>query len=192
MSTPVLVGVDVGSSGAKAAAIAPDGKVLAQGKAEYETLYPKPGWAEQDPEDWFEGACTAIQFCLKAGDFSAGDVAGITFVGPAHNVALLDGKDSSLRPCMHWSDLRSIPQSRRLQEEAGERIFSISGQPVNPSWTLSQLAWLRANEPDAWSRLRKILVTKDYVRYRFTGEYVTDPYDATGTQLAELAGARSL
>ena len=80
-----------------------------------------------------------------------------------------------------------MPQSNHLLEMAGERIFRISGQPVNPSWTLSQLAWVRANEPEIWSRIDKVLVTKDYVRYRFTGEYVTDPYDAVGTQLFDLS-----
>jgi xylulokinase len=190
MSMGVLIGVDVGSSGAKAAAIDTDGKALSQGRADYEILYPRTGWAEQDPEDWFNGACSAIRSCLSAGDFRPEEVLGIAFVGPAHNAALVGKDDRSLRPCIHWSDLRSVQDSTRLQELAGDRIFGISGQPTNPSWTLSQLAWLRANEPVNWERLDKILVTKDYVRWRFTGEYVTDPYDAVGTQLFDLsAGA---
>lgn len=185
----VLMGVDAGSSGAKAAAINEEGHVLSQGRANYETHYPRTGWAEQNPEDWFNGACEAIRSCLAAGDFNRQDVMGIAFVGPAHNVALLDRNDRSLRPCIHWSDLRSVQESNHLQELAGDRIFQVSGQQVNPSWTLSQLAWLRANEPETWTRLDKILVTKDYVRYRFTGEYVTDPYDAVGTQLFDLSAA---
>jgi xylulokinase len=192
MNTAVLMGVDVGSSGAKAIAIDPDGRTLSRGRSDYETRYPRNGWAEQDPEDWFAGTCNAIRSCLEAGAFSPGQIQGISFDGPAHNVALLGKDDRLLRSCIHWSDLRSVPQSSRLLETAGERIFRISGQPVNPSWTLSQLAWVRANEPETWARLDKILVTKDYVRYRFTGEYVTDPYDAVGTQLFDLsAGAWS-
>ncbi len=186
MSAPVLLGVDVGSSGAKTAAVDTRGRILARGRADYETSYPRDGWAEQNPEDWFEGACTSIRSCLEAGTFRAEDVAGIALVGPAHNAALLDENDRTLRPCIHWSDLRSEKESRSLQEAAGETIFSTSGQPVNPSWTLSQLAWLRTNEPAVWDRLSKVLVTKDYVRYRFTGEYATDPYDAVGTQLFDL------
>jgi xylulokinase len=187
MSVAVLIGVDVGSSGAKAIAIDADGQTLAQGRSDYETRYPRNGWAEQDPEDWFTGACAAIRSCLRQGNFSPAQVQGIAFDGPAHNVALLGADDRLLRSCIHWSDLRSVPESSQLLEQAGERIFRISGQPVNPSWTLSQLAWLRANEPETWAGLDKILVTKDYVRYRFTGEYVTDPYDAVGTQLFDLA-----
>jgi xylulokinase len=188
MSGPVFIGVDVGSSGAKAIAIdAADGRTLSQGRSDYETYYPQNGWAEQDPEDWFTGACNAIRACLEGGQFSPSEVRGISFDGPAHNVALLGEDDRLLRSCIHWSDLRSIPESNRLLDQAGDRIFGISGQPCNPSWTLSQLAWVRANEPDIWARLDKILVTKDYVRYRFTGEYLTDPYDAVGTQLFDLA-----
>lgn len=187
MSAAVMLGVDVGSSGAKSAAIDSDGHVLGQGRCDYETRYPRTGWAEQDPEDWFNGACESVRSCLREAGLRSEEVAGIAFVGPAHNAALLDETGRSIRPCMHWSDLRSIPQSRELERRAGARILEASGQPVNPSWTLSQLAWLRENEPDAWKRLRKILVTKDYVRYRFTGEYVTDPFDAVGTQLCDLA-----
>jgi xylulokinase len=189
MSARVMLGVDVGSSGAKTAAIDTEGRILAQGRTDYDTHYPRVGWAEQNPEDWFDGACDSIRSCLKAGGFGRDAVSGIAFVGPAHNVALLDESDRSLRPCIHWSDLRSLEESKTLQESAGDRIFSISGQPVNPSWTLSQLAWVRANESEVWRRLRKVLVTKDYVRYRFTGEYLTDPYDAVGTQLFDLAAS---
>ncbi len=179
----------MGSSGAKTAALDAEGRVLGQGRADYETSYPRVGWAEQDPEDWFEGACGSIRSCLQDGGIAADRVAGIAFVGPAHNVALLDARDRPLRPCIHWSDLRSVPESQALLETDGDRIFRISGQPVNPSWTLSQLAWVRSHEPEAWSRVRRVLVTKDYVRYRFTGEYATDPYDAVGTQLFDLAAS---
>ena len=183
----VLLGVDVGSSGAKALAIDDQGRLLARGRSEYETRYPRVGWAEQDPEDWFTGACLAIRACLGAGTFAPRDVRGIAFDGPAHNVALLGTDGRPLRPCIHWSDLRSVLESNQLEASVGARIFAVSGQPVNPSWTLSQLTWVRHHEPEVWDRIEKILVTKDYVRYRFTGEYVTDPYDAVGTQLFDLA-----
>jgi xylulokinase len=101
MSMAVLIGVDVGSSGAKAVALGTDGQVLSQGRADYDTLYPRTGWAEQDPGDWFDGACGAIRSCLAAGEVHSEDVLGIAFVGPAHNVALLDRNDRLLRPCIH-------------------------------------------------------------------------------------------
>jgi xylulokinase len=182
----VLLGVDVGSSGCKVTAIDLAGKVVANGAEAYATRYPRPGWAEQDPEDWVRSACTAIRRCLAGGQFAPQDVIGLAIVGPAHNVALMDAAGAILYPTIHWSDLRSIPQCERLEALCGQRIFQVTFQRVNPSWTLAQLLWLKENEPDVWAKLRRVLVTKDYVRYRFTGEYQTDVYDAIGLQLYDV------
>ena len=105
-------------------------------------------------------------------------------------MALLDGQEQVIRPSLHWSDLRSSYQSARLQRESGESIFKLSGQRVNPVWTLPQLLWIKENESETWKRIVRIQVTKDYVRLRFTGLYVTDPYDAVGTMLCNLEGSR--
>jgi xylulokinase len=107
-------------------------------------------------------------------------------VGPAHNVALMNKSGDILYPTIHWSDLRSSAQCEWLERWHGDRIFKITYQRVHPSWTLSQLLWLKENEPRIWPDLRRILVTKDYVRYRFTGTYETDVYDAIGTQLYDI------
>jgi xylulokinase len=184
----VLMGVDVGSSGAKATAIDAHGSVLvASATHPYTTQYPQPGWAEQDPRHWSDAASAAIHQCVASGAFAPGAVEGLAIVGPAHNVALLDEHGAILRPTIHWSDLRSAPQCAQLQAQAGSRIFTVTGQPVNPSWTLAQLLWLRQNEPQTWMRLRRVLVTKDYVRCTFTGCYATDRFDAIGLQLFDLA-----
>ena len=185
----ILIGIDVGSSGCKATAINEAGRVLAASPAHpYPTKYPKPGWAEQDPELWYQAACRAIQDCLRSGGLQPREVVGLAVDGPAHNVALLDASGQVIYPTIHWSDLRSVPQSERLEAEYGERIFEITHQRVNPSWTLTQLLWLKENEPEVWARLRQVLVTKDYVRYRLTGLYQTDLYDAIGTQLYDVRG----
>jgi xylulokinase len=185
---PILLGVDVGSSGCKVTAVTEGGQIVAVGRETYPTAYPRPGWAEQDPEAWYRAACSAIRLCLSAGAFDVGDVAALAIVGPAHNVALMDAGGAVIHPTIHWSDLRSLPQAERLEAEHGGRIFDISYQRVNPSWTLSQLLWLKENEPDLWRRLKRVLVTKDYVRYRLTGHYQTDFFDAIGLQLFDVAG----
>jgi len=186
----VLVGVDVGSSGSKAVAIDIAGRVLGSGSKSYTTRYPKPGWAEQDPEDWYQGACSAIRGCLAEGGLDGERVAAAAFAGPAHNAAILNGKGQVLRPVLHWSDLRSSSQAVRLERESGQQIFELSGQRVNPVWTLPQLLWIREYEPENWNRIARIQITKDYVRLRFTGIYATDPYDAVGTMLCRLKDSR--
>jgi len=186
----LLIGVDIGSSSCKVTAIDPQGVVVASGTQRYGTRYPRPGWAEQDPEDWYRAACQAIRACLASGNLDPLDVAGLAVDGPAHNVALMNDAGEVLYPAIHWSDLRSVAQSDRLEAQYGERIFEISYQRVNPSWTLTQLLWLKENEPRVWSQVRRILVTKDYVRNRFTDTYQTDLYDAIGTQLYDVGANR--
>ncbi len=185
-----LLGVDVGTSACKVVAVDERGAVLAGGSQTYATRYPRPGWAEQDPEAWYQAACGAIRACMEAGALRPEDVAGLSIAGPAHNVALMDKAGEVLYPTIHWSDLRSAPQAKRLEAAHGEAIFDITYQRPNPSWTLAQLAWLKENEPEVWARLRRILVTKDYVRTRLTGGYQTDVYDATGTQLYDVEAGR--
>jgi xylulokinase len=190
-SGAILIGVDVGSSGAKSTAIDETGAVCsASATYSYPTHCPRPGWAEQDPDDWSQVALTAIRQCLERGRIAPEQVAGLAVVGPAHNVALMDDAGRVLAPTIHWSDLRSAPQCQRLEALCGERIFSVTGQRVNPSWTLAQLLWLKENEPSLWASLRRILATKDYVRYWLTGDYATDAFDAIGLQLYDLHGQR--
>lgn len=183
----MVIGVDVGSSGCKVTALGSDGVVVARsGIHSYPIHRPGVGWAEQDPHNWYRAACLAIRECLQSGDIHPGDVRALCIDGPAHNVAILNAAGEVIYPSIHWSDLRSVPQSERLERQCGDNIFRLSYQRVNPSWTLPQLLWLKENEPGVWSRLRMLQVTKDYVRFRFTGIYQTDVYDAIGTQLYEV------
>ena len=162
------------------------GHILAQATEPYPTYYPHSGWAEQDPGDWYRSACKTIRRCLASSEIPAGDVGAVSVDGPAHNVALLDENFGVIHPTLHWSDLRSVPQTKRLSEAWGETIYTTTLSDPNPSWTLSHLLWLKEQRPNVWRELRHILVTKDYVRYRFTGEYLTDAYDAMGTQLFDV------
>ncbi len=181
---PYLMGVDVGSSDCKVVVVDQYGAVVRSARQMYPTQYPRPGWAEQNPEDWYQAACSTIGACLT--DLNPREIAALSVDGPAHNVALMDEAGAIIHPTIQWSDLRSISQSERLDAQQGERIYAISYCRVNPAWTLAQLLWLKEAAPETWSKLRRILVTKDYVRYRFTGLYQTDIYDAIGTQLYDV------
>jgi xylulokinase len=120
---------------------------------------------------------------MADGDLRPSDVAGLSVDGPAHSVALLGADGEVVYPTIHTSDLRSAPQTRWLEQQHGPRVFEITLQRPNVSWTLSHLLWLKQHAPEAWSRLRRVLVVKDYVRARLTGDDLTDEYDAIGTQL---------
>ena len=186
MSPNYLLGLDVGSSSSKCVIIDETGRIIAQASERYSTFYPCKNWAEQNPEDWYGAACTTIRRCLALSEVEPARIAGIAIAGPAHNVALMDEAGEVIHPTIHWSDLRSAAQSERLESAYGDLIFERSYCRVNPAWTLPQLLWLKENSPSIFSRLRRILVTKDYVRFRLTGQYLTDTYDAIGTQLFDL------
>ena len=181
-----LIGVDVGSSDCKVMILETTGKIIASSRQSYPTTYPRLNWAEQNAGDWYAAACSAIREALAESSIITQNIIGLAIDGPAHNVALLGEDDEPVYPVIHWSDLRSTPQAEYLKQIHGSAIFELSYSTVNPSWTLTQLLWLKENEPYIWSRVRRVLVTKDYVRYRFTGVYQTDIYDAIGTQFYDI------
>lgn len=182
-----LLGIDVGSSDCKVVLIDTAGTVTSQHVTPYPTHIPQLNWVEQNPEDWYVAACKATRGCMEFSDIDPHQIMGIAVDGPAHNVALMNETGAVIRPTIHWSDLRSVRQTEYLQALYGDTIYKTSYCRVNSAWTLPQLLWLRENDPDTWTKLRRILVTKDYVRYRLTGVYQTDIYDAIGTQLYDVA-----
>ncbi|MDE2856057.1 MAG: FGGY family carbohydrate kinase [Chloroflexota bacterium] len=173
-----LIGIDVGSSACKCTIVDDSLRPVSQNAQPYPTRHPQYAAAEQDPEDWYRSACEAVRNCLDSGGIRPANVMGISIAGPAHSVALLDGAGEILHPTIHWSDLRSAPQAERLETDCGDAIFAATLCRTNPAWTLPQLLWLQENRPAVYRRLRHILVVKDYVRYRLTGLYETDEYDA--------------
>ena len=187
-SKRAYLGIDVGSSECKAIVHSLEDGTLGVGSSAYPTHHPTAGWAEQDPESWYKTALEAAAQAVEQGGHN--EIQGISVVGPAHNLALLDGDMRVIRPCIHWSDLRSDPQCRRLAKEHVDRIFEVTGQVIHPSWSLPQLLWVKDNEPENWRRIRFLLPTKDYVRYRLSGTLFTDSFDAIGTQLYDLGARR--
>jgi xylulokinase len=180
---PYLLGADVGTSSCKTVLADVEGHTIASTQRGYPTTRPRPGWAEQDPEDWYRAFCQSVRQILDDASILPEEIAAISITGPAHNAVLLDQEDHVIRPVIHWSDRRSKEQCQWLQERHENVIFEVTFQPVNPSWTFAQLLWVKNNEPEIWQKIHRILVQKDYVVYRLTGSFKTDEYDATGTQL---------
>src|SRR5918994_1544629 len=180
---PILVGLDVGTSGVKALAISPDGEVVAKAEEEYELSIPRPGWAEQDPEDWW-----------RAGERALGGLppaAAIGLSGQMHGLVALDARDRVLRPAILWNDQRTAAECAEIEQRVGlDRLISLTGNRALTGFTAPKLLWLRKHEPEVYARITSILLPKDYVRLRLTGERAIDAADASGTLLFDVARRR--
>jgi xylulokinase len=182
VSEDVLVGLDVGTTGVKAIAISQDGRVLASTSEEYPLSTPHPGWAEQDPEDWWRAA----QACLAR--LPQGPV-GLS--GQMHGLVVLDADDRVLRPAILWNDQRTAAECAEIEERVGlDRLIELTGNRALTGFTAPKLLWLRRHEPETYTRIRHVLLQKDYVRLRLTGEHAIDAADASGTLLFDVAGRR--
>jgi xylulokinase len=181
------VGIDVGTSGVKGLAIAPDGSVLARSEAGYPLATPRPGWSEQDPEDWWQATESVLGRLRDA----AGDPDGIGLSGQMHGLVALDARDRVLRPAILWSDQRTARECAEIEQLIGlERLIELTGNRALPGFTAPKLLWLRRNEPDVYGQIARIALPKDYVRLRLSGEHATDVSDASGTLLLDVAARR--
>jgi xylulokinase len=177
-----LVGLDVGTSGVKGIAISDDGAVLASAEEPYPLSTPHAGWAEQDPEDWWNAA----QACLAR--LPEGEIG---FAGQMHGLVALGEDDRVLRPAILWNDQRTSAECAEIERRVGlERLIELTGNRALTGFTAPKLLWLRAHEPDTYARIRHVLLPKDYVRLRLTGEHAIDVADASGTLLFDVARRR--
>ena len=181
-----LVGLDVGTTGVKAVALSPEGEVLAVATRPYALSTPRAGWAEQDPEDWWRAAESAL------GEVATGrDVAGIGLSGQMHGLVVLDAAGRVIRPAILWNDQRTAAECAEIEERLGlERLVALTGNRALTGFTAPKLLWLRRREPDAYGRIARVLLPKDYVRLRLTGEWAIDASDASGTLLLDVARRR--
>ncbi|HYY75003.1 MAG TPA: xylulokinase [Gaiellaceae bacterium] len=181
----VLVGLDVGTTGVKAVAISPTGEVLARVEHEYPLATPQPGWAEQDPEDWWRASEAALE------RLGVAKPAGIGLSGQMHGLVCLGDDGRPLRPAILWNDQRTAAECAEIEERVGlERLIALTGNRALPGFTAPKLLWVRKNEPEVYGRIAHVLLPKDYVRLRLTGERVIDVADASGTLLFDVAGRR--
>lgn len=179
-----LVGLDVGTSGVKAIAISETGEVLARAERGYPLSTPRPGWAEQDPEDWWQAAQAALA------DLNV-EPAGIGLSGQMHGLVVLDGAGRVLRPAILWNDQRTGAECAEIEERVGlERLIRLTGNRALTGFTAPKLLWLRRHEPEVYAQIRHVLLPKDYVRLRLEGVHAIDAADASGTLLFDVAGRR--
>lgn len=171
----LLLGVDIGTSSCKTALFNPDGKVAAQGESEYPVRYPRKGWAEQDPSDWWEGVCRAVREMTAESGIDPAEIAGIGVDGQSWSAVALDAAGESLCPTPIWTDTRSAEICRKTAERLGEeKLFALCGNPAQPGYTWPKILWYRENLPEVFAGARKILQSNSYIVYRMTGEMTQD------------------
>ena len=185
---PYLLGLDVGTTGAKGLLIDETGRVAASATGDYPLANPRPLWSEQDPEDWWLACADCMRRVLALADIAPEQVAGVGFSGQMHGLVLLDEDGRVLRPAILWNDQRTGDQCRIITERLGlETLLKLTGNPVLPGFTAPKLLWVAQNEPELFARTARFLLPKDYVRFRLTGTLATDVSDASGTSLFDVA-----
>jgi len=186
------LGIDVGTSGTKALAVAPDGRILAAASASYPCVHPKPLWSEQDPDDWWKATVKVIRTVVKQAKLKPADVAAIGLSGQMHGSVFLDKSDKVIRPAILWNDQRTAAECEEIESRAGGRdeLIQMVANPALTGFTAPKILWLRNREPRNFARTVKVLLPKDEIRRRLTGEFATEVSDASGTLLLDVVNRR--
>jgi xylulokinase len=187
-----FLGIDVGTGGTRALIIDELGRVIASATEEHRAFTsPQIGWAEQDPDDWWRACGVAVREVLAKGYLRGNQISCVGLSGQMHGAVLLDDQERVVRPALIWCDVRTEEQTQQLTAQIGiDRLIQLTCNPALPNFTLTKCLWVRENEPENWSRVRSVMLPKDYVRFRLTGERATDVSDASGTLLLDVAHRR--
>ncbi len=187
-----VMGIDVGTTGTRAVIVRPDGHVVGAATGDHQPMrMPKPGWAEQDPEDWWQATLVAVRGALEQASLKGSDIAAVGFSGQMHGVVLLDKARTVLRPSLIWCDQRSQAQCDWITEKVGaDRLIQYASNPALTGFSAPKLLWVRDNEPQLFDRAAHFLLPKDFVRFRLTGEFASDVSDASGTLLFDVTHRR--
>ncbi len=186
---PFVLGIDVSTTATKAVLVGDDGRVRGTGVAEYGFDVPQPLWSEQDPALWWDGAVAAIRSVLESTATDPIEIAAVGLTGQMHGLTLLDDRSRVLRPAILWNDQRTAAECDAIREAVGpERLVAITGNDALTGFTAPKLVWVRDHEPETWARIAHVLLPKDFVRFRLTGDHAVDVADGAGTLLFDLAG----
>lgn len=176
-----VLGIDFGGGASKATLLSEKGEVAAVCMVEYPTSYPKSGYAEQNPSDWYDATKTAISTLLKKSGIDSGSIAALSLDAATHTAVLADENFNVLRPAIYWTDSRSVEEVRFLKDRFGDLIQKQIFHKPDTIWTLPQIMWVAKHEPEIWKKTRRIMFAKDFVRHQLTGDYVTDCIEAQGS-----------
>jgi len=183
-----FLGMDVGTGGTRAVIVNAAGKLVGAASSEHKPFRAEhPGWAEQDPEDWWRAAQEAIRGALASTPDPRQPIAALALTGQMHGAVVLDENGQVLRPSLIWCDTRTQPECDWLTETIGyERLIELVANPALPNFTLTKLLWIKTHEPETFKKIKHVMCPKDYVRYRLTGEFAIDVQEASGTLLLDV------
>jgi len=181
-----LLGIDLGTSGTKTVLFDTQGNVVASHTVEYPLYQPKNGWAEQDPQDWWQAVQETVRAVLNQSGANPGDVKGVGLSGQMHGLVMLDGEGHVLRRAILWCDGRTQAQCDEITRKLEDKLLSITANPALPGFTAGKILWVRENEPEIYEKCRHILLPKDYIRYKLTSQFATEVSDASGMNLLDV------
>src|SRR5215472_13433821 len=187
-----FLGMDVGTGGTRAVVVDASGKLVGTASSNHAPFRAEhPGWAEQDPEDWWRAAQEAIRGAIAATPEPKQPIAAIALTGQMHGAVMLDENGAVLRPSLIWCDTRTQPECDWITEKIGyEKLIELTCNPALPNFTVTKLLWVKKHQPEIFSKIRHIMCPKDYVRYRLTGEFAIDVQEASGTLLLDVTHRR--
>jgi xylulokinase len=183
----IFLGLDVSTTGAKALLINEKGGVVGSATTPLTLSAPRPLWSEQDPRDWWIGMANSIRQVLEQANVLGSEIAAIGLTGQMHGLVLLDEHGDVLRPAILWNDQRTGAQCDEMRARLGrEHLIQVTGNDALTGFTAPKILWVQQNEPEIFARARHILLPKDYIRYRLTGDFAMDKADGSGTILFDL------
>lgn len=183
-----LIGIDIGTSGTKTAIYTEDGRRVASHTSEYPLYQPQNGWAEQEPQDWWNAVLDGLRTVMASSGIAPDDIGGIGLSGQMHGLVMLDENGAVLRKSIIWCDQRTADECTEIEALVGgrERLIEITANPALTGFTASKILWVKKHEPAIYEKCRHILLPKDYIRYMLTGEFATEVSDASGMQLLDI------
>ena len=187
MSHQYFLGIDTSTTSSKALLVDEKGAVVATASSPHTLQTPKPLWSEQNPHEWWEAVSASIRLVLQQAGVGGESVAAVGLTGQMHGLVLLDGAGEVLRPAILWNDQRTQSQCDEIHRRIGrEKFIQITGNVALTGFTAPKILWVQENEPDVYAKAQHVLLPKDYIRYKLTGEYAMDKADGSGTVLFDL------
>ena len=185
-----FLGIDLGTSSVKLLLMSEEGKVIQTVSKDYPVYYPKPGWAEQNPEDWWQATKEGIKEIVEKSGAAGERISSIGLSGQMHGLVLLGHEDEVLMPALLWCDQRTYAECDTITEQLGEKLSEYTGNKALTGFTAPKVLWVKKNCPDIYEKIGHVLLPKDYIRFQLTGEYATDVSDASGTLFFDVANRR--